>query len=167
MEVLANGLPLWQAAQAAVDTTFVSPIGWPGLRSAGGCGARAGQGGGGTPEQTTYPDLLAARRCRLAVLAVEVGGRFGTEMVDFLRRLAVSKARAAPQWPRAATAGQACWLLPRSGHSPCHSWSCRRTGQTNVTGRSPRWQTCWRRHATCTQWLKAACRCGPEAASAA
>ena len=109
MEVLANGLPLWQATQAAVDTTFVSPIGWPRLHSAGGCGARAGQGGGGTPEQTTYPELLAARRCRLVVLAVEVGGRFGTEMVDFLRRLAVSKARAAP--PCAAVA------------SGCHRWT--------------------------------------------
>ena len=26
IEVLANGLPLWQGAQAAVDTTFVSPV---------------------------------------------------------------------------------------------------------------------------------------------
>ena len=45
--------------------------------------------------QTTYPELLAARRCRLVVLALEVGGRFGAELADFLRRLAASKARAA------------------------------------------------------------------------
>ena len=52
--------------------------------------------------QATYPELLAARRCRMVVLAVEVGGRFGAEMADFLRRLAASKARAAPPWLRAA-----------------------------------------------------------------
>ena len=53
--------------------------------------------------QTTYPELLAARRCRLVVLAVEVGGRFGAELADFLRCLAASKARAAPVRLRATT----------------------------------------------------------------
>ena len=45
------------------------------------------------------------------VLAVEVGGRFGAEMADFLRRLAASKARAAPPWLRAAArqAAAHCW----------------------------------------------------------
>ena len=26
IEVVANGLPLWQGAQVAVDTTFVNPV---------------------------------------------------------------------------------------------------------------------------------------------
>ena len=30
IEVLANGLPIWQGAQAAVDTTLVSPVTWAG-----------------------------------------------------------------------------------------------------------------------------------------
>ena len=63
---------------------------------------------------------------------------------------------------RRATVGQACWLLPRSGLSPCHSLSCRWTGQTSVTGRSRRWQTCWRTRAMYILWLKAACRYAPE-----
>ena len=47
---------------------------------------------------------------------------------------------------------------PELGSSPCHSTSCRWTGQTNVMGRSHRRQTCWQTHAIRTWWLKAACR---------
>ena len=54
--------------------------------------------------QTTYPELVAARRCRLVLLSLEVGA----EMADFLRRLAAAKARAAPAWLRAATRQAAC-----------------------------------------------------------
>ena len=56
---------------------------------------KAAADAGRRKHQTTYPELLASRRCRLIVLAVEVGGRFGAELADFLR-LAVSRARAAP-----------------------------------------------------------------------
>ena len=35
IEVLANGLPLWQGAQVAVDTTFVSPVSRDGSARAG------------------------------------------------------------------------------------------------------------------------------------
>ena len=103
IEVLANVLPLWQGAQAAVDTTFVSPVGRDGAARAGAdrVSGKAAADAARRKRQTTYPELLAARRCRLVVLAVEVGERFGAEMADFLRRLAASKARTAPPWLRA------------------------------------------------------------------
>ena len=44
----------------------------------------------------TYPELAVARRCKLVVLALEVGGRFGPEAVDFLRQLARARARESP-----------------------------------------------------------------------
>ena len=104
LEVLANGLPLWQGAQVAVDTTFVSPVSRDGSARAGAdrVPGKAAADAGRRKRQVTYPELLVARRCRLVVLAVEVGGRFGAELADFLRRLAASKARAAPPRLRAA-----------------------------------------------------------------
>ena len=87
IEVLANGLPLWQGAQVAVDTTFVNPVLWDGSGCAGAdrVPGKAAVDAGRRwrrKRQTTYPELLAARRCRLVVLAVEVGGRFGAELAD-------------------------------------------------------------------------------------
>ena len=88
IEILANGLPLWQGAQVAVDTTFVSPVSRHGSARAGPdrVPGKAAVDAGRRKRQTTYPALLAARRCRLVVLVVEVGGRFGAELADFLRR---------------------------------------------------------------------------------
>ena len=99
IKVLANGLPLWQGAQAAV-----SPVGRYGAARAGAdrVPGKAAADAARRKRQATYPELLAARRYRLVVLAVEVGGRFGAEMADFLRRVAASKARTAPPWHRAA-----------------------------------------------------------------
>ena len=48
--------------------------------------------------EQTYPELLAAGRCRLVVLAFEVGGRWSDESLDFVRRLARAKARSQPEW---------------------------------------------------------------------
>ena len=48
----------------------------------------------GRKRQDTYPELLAARRCRLVVIGLEVGGRMDTETVAFLRQLAAARARA-------------------------------------------------------------------------
>ena len=112
IEVLANGLPLWQGAKVAVD--FVSPVSRDGSARAGAdrVSGKAAADAGRRKRQTTYPELLASRRCRLVVLAVEVGGRFGAELADFLRRLAASKARAAPARLR-QTARQAA----------CHRWA--------------------------------------------
>ena len=51
-----------------------------------------------------YRELVRARRCRLQVLAIEVGGRWDDSALTFLRRLAGARARAAPAWLRQSTA---------------------------------------------------------------
>ena len=50
----------------------------------------------------TRPELLASARCRLVVIGVEVGGRWGSEAASFLRLLARARARAAPEALRPA-----------------------------------------------------------------
>ena len=68
IEVLANGLPGPSCtARAGADRV-------PG---------KAAVDAGRRKHQTTYPELLAARRCWLVILAVEVGGRFVVELADF------------------------------------------------------------------------------------
>ena len=87
----------------AVDTTFVSPVSRGSARAgADRVPGKAAADAGRRKRQTTYPELLAARRCRLVMLALEVGVRFVAELADFLRRMAASKARAAPPRLRAA-----------------------------------------------------------------
>ena len=100
---MANGLPVWAGEQVAVDTTLVSPLhrsGAPRPRAAAEAGValRAAR----QRKESTYPKLLAARRCRLVVLALEVGGRWSPEAARFVRLLARAKARSAPAPLRAA-----------------------------------------------------------------
>ena len=105
IEVLANGLPLWQGAQAAVDTTLVSPLTRDGAprpgadRTAGSAVAAAAN----RKWRETYPEMAVARRCKLVVVGIEVGGRFGAEAAAFLRKLAVARAREVPARLRSAT----------------------------------------------------------------
>ena len=103
IEVLANGLPLCQGVQMAVDKTFVSRVSRDGSARAragadrvpGKAAADAGQ----RKRQTTYPKLLAARRCRLVVLALEVGGaemeRLGLSFCCQMQQLVQVRARRA------------------------------------------------------------------------
>ena len=79
--VVANGLSLWHGAQQAVDATIVSPVTRVGDAQPGAdvhpgravdCAARR-------KRRQTYPEFVRARRCRLVVVGVEVGGRFGAE----------------------------------------------------------------------------------------
>ena len=71
IEVVANGLPLWQGAQVAVDATVVSPV-----RRDGQPRPRADQQPGLALAQAvdrkgrTYPELRKARRCRLVVFGL-------------------------------------------------------------------------------------------------
>ena len=39
-------------------------------------------------KENKYPELLSSARCKLVVLAIELGGRFSEEAADFLRQLA-------------------------------------------------------------------------------
>ena len=44
-------------------------------------------------KETTYPELVASRRCKLVVLAIETGGRWSEEAVHLVRQLSQAKAR--------------------------------------------------------------------------
>ena len=104
IEVIANGLPLWQGSQLAVDTTLVSP-----LTSAAEPRRRGGRFAGTAlhaarqTKERTYPELVGSGRCRLVVLAMEVGGRWSAEAAQFLRLLAQTKTQSTPRHLRQAT----------------------------------------------------------------
>ena len=105
LEVIANGLPLFHGAQLAVDTTLVCPIkrnGQPQTNTDTVPGAWLAEAR--RRKNATYPELVNGRRCRLIVLAAEVGGRWSEEAATFLRLLARARARAAPEGLRAGTA---------------------------------------------------------------
>ena len=106
IEVVANGLPMWNGAQVAIDTTMVSPV------TANGMARPSADVRPGVPcesiirekRRRKYPELLRAGRCRLFVFALEVGGRWDKGALRFLRKLAFGRARAVPDWLQASTA---------------------------------------------------------------
>ena len=51
-----------------------------------------------------YPELLRGGRCKLVVVALEVGGRWSTEAASLIRQLAQTRSRAAPAALQTATA---------------------------------------------------------------
>ena len=53
-------------------------------------------------KETTHPELINSGRCRLVVVAIETGGRWSDEAVEFIRLLACAKAQEVPSymwWP--------------------------------------------------------------------
>ena len=103
LEVLAQGLPCHGGAQLAVDITLRSALtaeGRPKPRAAVEDGAVAEAAR--RDKEDAYPELLAARRCALVVIAIETGGRWSKEAASFLEDLAVARARAAPPALRGA-----------------------------------------------------------------
>ena len=104
IEVLANGLPCGRAPRRPSTPPWSSPV-----TRAGGAQPEADRVPGTALDQAakrkclhTYPELAVARRCKLVVLALEVGGRFGPEAVAFLRQLARARARESPALLRPA-----------------------------------------------------------------
>ena len=98
LEVIANNLPLWNGAQLAIDTTFVSTLRSDGspIRNAHAFDGLALQRARRRKERT-YPELIGSNsRMRLAVLAIEVAGLFSEEAFDFIMQLARAKARSVP-----------------------------------------------------------------------
>ena len=98
LEIVADGLLLWQGAQLAIDTTMVSP-----LRRDGTARPRAANHNGAVLDvarrrkEATYPELSGeGGRARLVVLAAEVGGRWNTETAQFLTALAKARAQEVP-----------------------------------------------------------------------
>ena len=54
-------------------------------------------------KETTYPELLHNRRCRLVVLGIEVRGKWSNEASNFIRMLAKARGRSSPPCLQAAT----------------------------------------------------------------
>ena len=115
IEVVCNGLPLWHGAQLAVDATIVSPVGRTGEPQAGADArpALALDQAAQRKRRHTYPELERARRCRLVVFGVEVGGRWSREAAQFVRLLARARAAAAPAALRVTARG--AWVQRWSG----------------------------------------------------
>ena len=74
---------------------------------------RLGLTPGQAKRRQTYPELVRARRCRLVVAGVEVGGRFSTEAATWLRLLARHRASAAPAAMQSAA--RSAWVARWSG----------------------------------------------------
>ena len=82
------------------STLRLSPAGLP--RRAGGRTAGAALLTARRAKERTYPELCRSNRCRLTVIALEIGGRWSAEAATFVRLLARCRARSAPPASRAA-----------------------------------------------------------------
>ena len=99
LEVIADGLTLWQGAQLAIDTTLVSPLRGDGsARPRGADHSGAALQAARRRKEVTYPELAlnSEGRARLVVLAAEVGGRWSNETSQFLGGLAKARAETVP-----------------------------------------------------------------------
>ena len=113
IEVVANGLRLWGGEQLAVDTILISPVRrnghpQPGADVADGVQLLEAR----RRKEAKYWELLHSRRCRLVVIALEVGGRWSGEALMFVRLLARTKAWSYPRIMRrsAQLAWSSRWL---------------------------------------------------------
>ena len=94
IEVLATGLPLYFGAQLAVDITLRCALASDGTtqpgaaRMDGAVCTRARE-----DKERKYSELLRADRCRLVVVALETGGRWNEESLQFVESLAAMRAR--------------------------------------------------------------------------
>ena len=125
IELIANGLSLHNGSQLAIDATLFAPPSSTGQpRRRGGQFAASALHDARRAKERTCPELRTARRCRLAVLAIEVGGRWSTEATHFLRQLAQSRARSVPRNIRAAaiTAFIARWSATIT-HAAMHAFA--------------------------------------------
>ena len=103
IEVLADGLSLKRGAQLAVDITLRSPVCADGRPRPGAhCKDGAVANGARADKERKYPELLAGR-CSLVVVALETGGRWSTEALEFIDDLARAKSREAPPLLRFST----------------------------------------------------------------
>ena len=99
IEIVANGLPLWQGAQLAIDATIVSPVkrdgsARPGADSEPGLALAQVL----DRKHRTYSELQRAGRCKLAVFGVELGARSSRSTLTFFRLLGRASARQRAPW---------------------------------------------------------------------
>ena len=92
---MADGLPLFQGAQLAVDTTVISVLRCDGLlRQQAATHDSAALSAARRRKERVCPELTGEmRHTRLVVLAREVGGRWSEESCEFLNQLPKAKAR--------------------------------------------------------------------------
>ena len=105
LEVVVSGLPVFGGAQLALDVTARSVLtrnGQP--RSTADWKDAAVADAARASKELKYPEFARGNRCRLVVLAVEVGGRFSGETVEFFRQLAAAKSSSAPSYLRTSAA---------------------------------------------------------------
>lgn len=105
LEVVCSGVPVMGGSQLAIDVTLRSVLtrdGEPRPRSDWDNGVIAE--GARSDKANKYPELVGSARCRLVVLAVELGGRVSAETADFLRQLAAARAGSSPGYLRASAA---------------------------------------------------------------
>ena len=91
-------------------------------RRAGGRTAGAALSHARKAKERTYPELQQSARCKLVVLALELGGRWGAEAVAFVRLLARLRARAPALGPSPPPpTGPAFPPVPPTGRPCCQS----------------------------------------------
>ena len=98
-------LPVIGGSQLAIDMTLRSCLtreGLPRPRSDWQNGVTAESARG--DKERKYPELASGTRCRLVVLAIEVGGRFSDDTIYFIRQLVATRVGTVPRCLRAATA---------------------------------------------------------------
>ena len=98
IEVVASGLRLRHGAQLAVDVTLRSAT-----TSCGAACTNAANMDGAVllrarrDKETKYAELVDGARCHLVVVAIETGGRWSDESMNFISDLASVRSRDAPQ----------------------------------------------------------------------
>ena len=136
IEVVAAGLSIHHGAQLAVDITLrsaVTSVGAPRTTAATVNGAALTQAR--RDKEAKYAELVRNERCRLVVVALETGGRWGTEALEFVADMASSWARDAPPVLR-----RSAFLAWRKRWTRMLSVSCARAFATSlVVGQCDAW----------------------------
>ena len=94
IEVLASGLPMQHGAQLAIDITIrsaTSANGLPQRNAAHVDGAVLTRAR--VDKEAKYAELVGGNRCVLVVVALETGGRWSGEAVEFIDMMAGARAR--------------------------------------------------------------------------
>lgn len=105
LEVVVSGLSAYGGQQLAIDVIARSVLRRDGLpRSCTDWRDGTTADGARASKEAKYPELARSGRCKPVVLAVELGGRFSSETVEFLRQLSEAKAQTVPSYLRASAA---------------------------------------------------------------
>ena len=99
IELLANGLPLWQDSPVAI-TTLVCPLTRseeprPGAEHEPGLALQTSTN---RKKRAVYPESVAARQCEVGVLGLQVGGRIGQQGAVSARLRAAARQANIHRW---------------------------------------------------------------------